>query len=448
VRLRRRERTNLLLVSLPPVAALAGLWMLDDLPIELAAAGSIVAAIVALGASSVGIEVERAATLLDRGLGAEDAFLTLATCERREPQPLRPLVELDASSHAAGAQANRFLPPIDRQRDARSLLFSALGFLFVAMVPAGLEVPSDARLERIARELGASQDTEDQKLARELAAIVSALRDRAMSKEEKQRRVTELLAKLKDSDRGSGGASGGKAGSKEGKARGGTGGGEKGSGAGTGRGGEQALREQAGQELGKISGSLSETAEGGKSENQGEQGKSAGQRKPSEGGGLKGPGDKEGASERRDQQGGNQPGADQAKSGQKPDGNAEGEGRRNEPSGNESAGDKSPNPSAESQSGSAGKKPLPDSNSPPAERFYKTGEGPEGWRVENGRYVRVRVPEESEPKGGTEIVQKPGDARPQTPYGNAPLPSAGAPGEVRESQPLPLEYRDVLQPQS
>ena len=64
--------------------------------------------------------------------------------------------------------------------------------------------------------------------------------------------------------------------------------------------------------------------------------------------------------------------------------------------------------------------------------------------IVDGRYVRVRVPEENQQLPGSERVAKPGDASPQTPYGNAPLPPPGAPGEVGAEQPLPLEYRDAF----
>ena len=56
----------------------------------------------------------------------------------------------------------------------------------------------------------------------------------------------------------------------------------------------------------------------------------------------------------------------------------------------------------------------------------------------------MRVPDEDGQLPGTEIVAKPGDATPLTPYGNAPLPAAGSPGEVSSDQPVPLEYREAL----
>ena len=60
--------------------------------------------------------------------------------------------------------------------------------------------------------------------------------------------------------------------------------------------------------------------------------------------------------------------------------------------------------------------------------------------------MRVRVPEEDRALAGTEVVAKPGDVNPEVPYGNAPLPEAGSPGEVSAEQPVPLEYRDALKP--
>ncbi len=95
----------------------------------------------------------------------------------------------------------------------------------------------------------------------------------------------------------------------------------------------------------------------------------------------------------------------------------------------------------------AGQRSTSQNDTKPAERFYKPGEGPDG-RIVDGQYVRLRVPEEDGRLPGTEIVAKPGDATPLTPYGNASLPAAGAPGEVAADQPVPLEYRAALKGRS
>jgi hypothetical protein len=87
---------------------------------------------------------------------------------------------------------------------------------------------------------------------------------------------------------------------------------------------------------------------------------------------------------------------------------------------------------------------IPD-GAPPAERFYKPGEGKEG--VKGARYVTVQLPEElaADSKGETTTTKQAKETRayPTAPVSNVPLP-AHVPDAPTEKQQLPLEYRGII----
>lgn len=440
--LQRHERLTLFCIVLPPLGALCGLWWIERLPAELVAAAMIAFGLFTLRLSAISAAEPVAASRIDRTLAAKDVFLTLATCERTEPQPLRSLVEAEAESRGTNVEARRFVGPIRGAPLARSLLYSALGFLLLAMAPAELRplTASESRLVAIARELESRSDLHDQALGENLHDVLHILRDRTLREMEKATKVREVLAKLESEGGEAQGASGKgtKQGSETAKQ------GEKG-GAENGPNG-QGLRGQAQKELEEIANSLTRSSTSEGSSEPSENGKSSDhEKKRKEGGGIQGPGGKPGTKERSDRGDGNRPGEPPL------EGKQPGEslqpttgGREHRGAGERPSQGRSPDLSGTGNSQGGGEQPLADSNSPAAERFYKPGDGRQSPRIANGRYVRVRVPEESPGKGATEVVQKPGNTAPETSYGNAPLPGPGSPGEVREMQPLPLEYRDVL----
>ena len=460
LRARRRKRLEVLLPALPPAVALAGASFFGRLPVEIAVAAAIALAFLSLHVAALTVGKGSAGTLLDRELRAKDHFLTLATLENEAPSDLRSVVESGAAALATGSADPRL--PVPRRRPmVVSLLLSLLGFLFLWVLP---DLPSAATgdpLERIAAELEASADPSDRALANELRAAVKALHDPSLSAAEKRQKAEEVIAKIDKADqdtaqRSAAGSSGGKQGGR-GKAESASGEGSGGSqkGGGVGGNGQQPNQQAEGQggsgtgargdarnQLSKVAGELG----GEQKESKSAEGKKEGQNNPQpSGGGIKGP--ESGAKQRQqDGTGNQQSGTNPNKPGneQKPSGDAaQGEAKQPRAEAPQAKAQGASNRGQGGEGGNAGQKPSPSADGKPAERYYKPGEGPGGSRVGDGRYVRVRVPEEGKAVG-TEIVAGPGEVAPETPYGNAPLPSAGAPGEVTVDQPQPLEYRDAL----
>ncbi len=87
----------------------------------------------------------------------------------------------------------------------------------------------------------------------------------------------------------------------------------------------------------------------------------------------------------------------------------------------------------------------PPQNAPPAERFYKAGEGPGG--IKGARYVTVQLPEEvqADARGNTKLSGESKNGRAPAPIsvGNLPLP-AHVPNAPMEKQQMPIEYRGII----
>jgi hypothetical protein len=453
----RRQLGEILLPAAPPAITLAIALGLGLLPIELAAAAAIAAGIVMLYASGLAPSKIHAARFLDHSLGAKDHFLTLATAAGE--RDLLTVVEADAAaiaSHASHEGPPR-LPPARKRPLVTSLLLSLFAFALLWSLPrlSSLASTGGGGLEQIAAELAASGDDE---LARALGEVSRALRDPKLSNEEKRAKVDEALRKLDATERKQAAAAGSSGGggqkgdpNQQQKGEQAKGRGEQGEGSGSQKqqaagqgGGSGAARAKAKQELAKIAGELAGEAQQGKAE----KGESAKQQQQPSGGGIQGP--ESGAEERKPgerESTGNQPGKNPDKPGgnQQPGGD---QGASQAERGGENQPDQAgqaakPGSGAGAEGQSAGQRSSSAADAKPAERYYKAGEGPDGTIVD-GRYVRVRVPEENQQLPGSERVAKPGDASPQTPYGNAPLPPPGAPGEIGAEQPLPLEYRDAF----
>jgi hypothetical protein len=81
----------------------------------------------------------------------------------------------------------------------------------------------------------------------------------------------------------------------------------------------------------------------------------------------------------------------------------------------------------------------------PGERYFQPGEQPGGFLTKDARYVKVRVPAgETTDAGGNKRVESQERATPKTPYSNVPL-KEGPPDQTQSQQPIPLEYRALLQ---
>lgn len=452
---RRRRQTDLLMLGAPPAVALAVAAALGRLPVELAAAGLIAASFLALFVTTIEVGAIAAASFLDRSLAAKDHFLTLATTG--SDARLRGVVESGARALAA-ARGAPALPPRSTRPMMTSTLLSAALLAFLCLLPA-LAPLVDHRdpLSQLATTLADSADPLDRRFASELRVVASALRDRSLSNREKLEKVKAALDEISKAEqaeqRGGSGSSGGSGGKGEQAGKEQAGGTQQGRGQSQGASGQTqspqggvgnaAARGAAKQELAKIAGELQQGEQKNESKSdskQGEQKKS----NPS-GGGIQGP--ESGADQRKPGQGessSNQPGKspDKPGSGEQP-GDAQGEGKSQQgqpPQPGRSQG-QGQGPGAGSGEG-ASNRPSNAPDTKKAERYYKPGEGP--GELVDGKYVTIRVPEEQRRLSGTEPVAKPGDVELEVGYGNAPLPSAGSPGEVSVDQPVPLEYRAAL----
>jgi hypothetical protein len=456
----RRRLSDLLLPAVPPVLAAAAALAAGRLPLEIGVAGTIALAILGFYVTGLVASKSQAARFLDRSLGAKDRFLTLSTIERAPTL----LIVVESSAAAIAASVGDLpLPPRRKRLLVASVALSVAGFLFLWVIPelASLAGAGGGGLDRIAAELSAG-DAADQELARVLRDVSNALHDPRRSNQEKRAKIAEALAKLEQAERkrqissaGSAGGTGEKSSQgrqqktdgnrqEQGASGQASGQGKNQQAGGTGNG-EGNARGQARQELERIAGELAGESQQAKAEPS----KSTQAKPQPSGGGIQGP--ESGAKERKPEEreaSGNQPGKAPDKSGgeQKAGGD---QGETKAESGGEQQRPNAQNPGSQGGPGAGadgtGQKPSSRGETKGAERYYKPGEVP-GGDIAGGQYVRVRVPEEDRALAGTEEVAKPGDVNPEVPYGNAPLPEAGSPGEVSAEQPVPLEYRDALKP--
>jgi hypothetical protein len=441
-----------LLPGLPPLVALFAALLAGRLPIELAAASLIAFAVLLLYVASVEVSLPEAAAFLDRGMCAKEHFLTLATL--REGANLRPVVEAGAIA-IARLVPEPSLPPRRSRPLAASMLLSVVGFLLLWLVPELATVAATGEpLDRIAAELAGSPSAADRALAAELRELARALGDARLSSDQKLSRVEELIAKLDRAARerlqlSAAGSSGGEGEEREQGRQDQAGGQSKAEGAGDqpsaqgkDQGGQQGgpagdARGRAREELAKLAGELSAQAQSKSGEGEPKKPQPAG-------GGIQAP---QGAEERKagaEATAGNQPGKspDQPGGDQKP-GGQQGEAKAQagiQPR-DQAQGQGPTNAGGAATDGAGQRSSLGPATK--ADRYYKPGEGPEG-RIIDGRYVRIRVPEDNQLLPGTEEVAKPGEVAPEVGYGNAPLPGAGPPGKISTEQAVPLEYRGAL----
>lgn len=82
----------------------------------------------------------------------------------------------------------------------------------------------------------------------------------------------------------------------------------------------------------------------------------------------------------------------------------------------------------------------------PGERFLQPGEErPGGFLTKDAQFVKVRVPAGQDVTNGGKPAPGRGNPIPKTPYSNTPL-KRGTPDRPQPQQPIPLEYRAILQP--
>ncbi|MGH7963200.1 MAG: hypothetical protein ACRERD_15470, partial [Candidatus Binatia bacterium] len=78
--------------------------------------------------------------------------------------------------------------------------------------------------------------------------------------------------------------------------------------------------------------------------------------------------------------------------------------------------------------------------------FLRPGEQASGFLTKDARFVKVRVPvgQEAQQEDSGKRTDNPNTTVPRTPYSNAPL-KEGPPDQAQPKQPIPLEYRNILQ---
>jgi hypothetical protein len=414
---RRRRRLERALVATPPALAAASAAALGLAPAPIAAA--VVA--LALGAALLGRNEETeagSARRLDRSLDAKDAFLTVATVPAEARGPLWPAV-VDGAARAGGAE---------------SLLASTVALALLVFAPEWIRPHADSPLARLAGaadRLAESGAAGGASLAAELRALVETLEDPEVSAEEKRRQVEQTLSQMKERSGESGESAAAKAEAGEQRGEGETGASAEGAGA------EAEAREaleQLRRDLGGESGSAEQS---GGAEQEAEP------KQTNAGGGVEAPGEGREPGEKPSDAPGNEPASGGSERSEQGEGEGGNESRDRPPDRDGRSGGANPQ-SGDQGSGSA-ERPSPSEAGEPAERYYPVGDGPGGFRLDDEGYVRVLVPESGEGVG-VDRVRKPGDPIVETPFGNAPLPSAGPTGAAEARQRVPLEYRPLLRP--
>jgi hypothetical protein len=430
-----------LLIFLPPVLALIygavvlshAAWISD------LASFLVIAVAVGLGVLVVLVRyrplipsVSSAAQLVDQRSGANDRFLTLATIE---PTHAPALLIARLSQETAG-----FMERVELKRDfpyklkrsacwsfGMSLIAAILIHFLVPLAEPGTHtLPVRQRLSGLAEKMAQKPGLNG--LAQELKTLAAKLEDPKIHQEEKQALAQEIEKKIEEQQK------------KE---------------------EQQENRDLLGEAASTLKGIEKEQSASGQDQQKDQQKggggiqsnlpqKGQGDSKQSEGGEGQSKSDPS-MQPSKDMQSGNstqgnpkQP--DQEKNQQQ---SADAKGDQSNPNqpGNEQSKEKIGKSQGALKEGAGKDKASeePPQGAPPAERFYKAGEGKEG--ISGARYVTVQLPEEvaADSKGASRATKesKGTRARPQVPLSNVPLP-AHVPNAPAEKQQLPIEYRGII----
>ncbi len=399
-------------------------------------------------------EKETIATLLDAKTAGQDRFLTLVTCaETQSNTPFLALVDHQAAQKAASFAPGQDLPfKLDR-RVPVALLAAALSILILLLIPPTSTVSTpipDAspeavltELEEIARILISKGSTpQERATGTQLLALAQELKDPTLSPPEKRRLIDEAQQRMKlnlplpqllpfdlklfatESKKDNG----------------------------QGNQGDQPQPEnkplaKANQNLEQLKKTLSAAA--GNEPQPGPQKDGEQKEQPRQaGGGLKfnlpQP----------------QSGKQQQRTGQEPPGQQQKSSQDQAPN-NQTSGTDPNRPGGQKDQGQNQDKkgPTPDSQhnqqqekgngstigGSPGERFLQPGEQPSGFLTKDARFVKVRIPVGDETQADNDRrTENRGPALPKVPYSNAPL-KEGPPDQTQPKQPIPLEYRKILQ---
>jgi hypothetical protein len=401
-------------------------------------------------------EKETIAALLDEKTAGQDRFLTLTTCsETQVNSSFLALVDQQAARKAAAFAPARDLPfKLDR-RVPVTLLAAALSILLLFLIPPIQTVSTPApdsspaalltELEETARTLMSKGSTPQERQAgAQLLALAQELKDPALSPQEKRRLIDEAQQRMKlnlplpqilpfdlklfatesKKDNGQGN-----------------------------QGDQQQPDNQplakATQNLEQLKKTLSAAA--GNEPQPGPRKDGEQKEQPREaGGGIKFnlPQPEEGKQQQRS---GQEPSGQQQKSSQEqaPNNEMQTSGTDpNRPGGQKDQGqDQNKNgPTPDPQQNEKQEKGTGSTiGGSPGERFLQPGEQPGGFLTKDARFVKVRIPVGEEAKGESDRrTENRGPAQPKVPYSNAPL-KEGPPDQAQPKQPIPLEYRRILQ---
>jgi hypothetical protein len=372
-----------------------------------------------------------AAQLADRHTGAKDHFLTLATIDAAQcSAPLLSRLRQDANDFIQRIELRRDFPyrvkPPAYWSALASLLLVLLLYFLMPPVEARLApLPDSQRLRELAEKM--AQAPRLKELGERLKTLAAKLQDEKMAAPERQAALQETEKKIQEQQK---------------------------------REPEQNNRQLLSQAADALKGSEQQPSSDGREQqsqgggnlqsNQTKDGE--GESKPSPGSAGDGQG-RPGAQANKDLPNG-KPTAEKPPSqdkNQAQQGAAKGGAEGMQPDPNRRGKESNQNNADKGQGGSqqagATKRASeePPQSTPPAERFYRAGEGGDG--IKGARYVTVQLPEEVAAEGkGDSKTTKEGSAkraRAQVPVSNTPLP-AHVPNAPAEKQPMPLEYRGII----
>jgi len=442
-RLRNHVLWDSLLIFIPPVLAAVFIavylyraaWM-SPMAFSLVAAGlaGIGVLAVILRYRPLVPSVPAAAQLIDIQAQSKDRFLTLATlASSAQPGNFVARLRQESSRFGERIQLGRDFPYRFKNSFYRSLAVSMVAaLLFYFLIPVAESVIRPVSVQQKLREVAAQMAQKEslKSLAQELQALAAKLDDPKATPEEKQAAAEEIEKKIEEQKK--------KEDQKENR--------DLLSQAASSLKGTEQQQSLNGDEQKKDQ----DKGGGGIQSNLPQEGKGEG--KQSEGGGSDSKGEQSAQMSNDTKQGKSAQGNPKEKADEKnqqAQGEAKGEqGDPNQP-GKEQKNEKVGKNQGSSKEGAGKNQSLeePPQGAPPAERFYKAGEGKEGG-IKGAGYVTVQLPEgvvaDSKAEGKATKEGGAGNRnRPQVPVSNAPLP-AQVPNAPTEKQQMPIEYRGII----
>ena len=441
-RLRHHTLWDSLLLFFPPVLAciytvffLYQAAIVGEITFFLAAAGAVGLGFLAvtLRLRPRGPSIRSTAHLADEKSGAKDHFLTLSTID---PEHCAPSLVARLRNETDGFRERIELKrdfPYKLKRSSLASLLLALLFAAVIHMVAPLAVPImraaipvPEQLRELAEKLAAQPGLKE--LAQELKALAAKLEDPKVPEQDKQASVQEMEKKIEEQQK------------KE---------------------EQKENRDLLSQTANSLEGAEKQQSASGKDKQKDQQQGAGGiqsnlpqdgegESKQSQGGSGDGKQERNTQLSQDMQQGKSSQGNPKEPGPEKNQQN-QGDGKNNQPDPNQPGKDQNKEKADKNQGGlkeGAGRNQAseePPQGAPPADRFYKAGEGKDG--IKGARYVTVQLPEEvaADTKGETMATKESKGNRvgAKVPVSNVPLP-AHVPNAPSEKQQLPIEYRGII----